>query len=363
MITEKKIRSGRTIHGLCGIALTALVLLASCSKESASQPEQPSMDGLLNFVPEFVGVSSDAPQTMALIDPNFTSKLVFDMGLFICDNNTTYPSSVYHPHAAGYFNMKGHCEANRTSSTDPATYKWTFTPSNTTIPYSEAGVRIVGGATVDVYAYTPYTTGSIADPKHIPYVASQDDYMYCEPKIGVSSGTVNIQLKHAMTCFSFKIFTTKVANAVLKQIKVTDKSGATMIASGDFDATTGIVTPATYASATTPVYIDINKTLPSGSPDETTFDVIVPPIVDYHDNDIEISLMFSYGSGENEVITEFLTPVAIPASSGTLEDGKYQFKRGYRYIYQIEVDDYNKFTPLGFEEWNTVPDQTIHVDI
>lgn len=369
MKTRKRIKDVRhRLYGLLGASLVAFTALASCSKEpTASESVIEGKDGLLTFVPEFATVSG-APQTMGLIDPNFTSKMVFDMGLFICDNNAVYPSSAYHPHAAGYFNMKGHCEANRVSAGDPATYKWTFTPSNTTIPYSEAGVRISGGATVDVYAYTPYTTGSIADPTHIPYTASQDDYMYTAPVMGVNSGSVNLQLKHAMTCFSFKIYTTRVGNAVLTGIKFTPKSNDFLVSSGTFDATTGAVNDRVYADETTPLVVPIKNpttgsigvTLPTNTPDETTFDVIVPPILDYADNAIELTLIFK-NNGDPD--TEYLTPVTIPASSATFEDGKHQFKRGYRYIYEVKIDNYTKFKPLGFEEWNTVPDQTVDVNI
>lgn len=361
MKTEKRndfVRRG--LLGMFAASLTALVALSACSKDPVSELP-PSTDGAeyLMLAPDFVGVN-DAPQTMGLIDPNFTGKMVFDMGLFICDNNSAYPSSIYHPHAAGYFNMKGHCEANRVSSGDPATYTWTYTPSNTTVSYTGAGIRVTSGAKVDVYAYTPYTTGSISDPRHIPYVASQNDYMWADPVMNVSSGTVSLPLKHAMTCFSFKIYTTKVGNATLKQIKVSDKSGSHIVASGMFDATTGEVNDRIYASSAAPVYVDINAKVPLGTADEATFDVIVPPITDYKDEHIEISLIFS---DYNAAGTEFLTPVAIPALSASFEDGKYQFKRGYRYIYQIEVDNYNKFTPLGFEEWGLSPDQTVDVEI
>lgn len=358
MKTEKKndgVRRG--LHGLLVASLIVLGALSACSGDAAEQRPASDEVGYLVFAPEFVGVSS-APQTMGIIDPNFTGKLEFDMGLFICDNNKTYPSHVFHPHAAGYFNMKGHCEANRTSSVDAPTYKWTFTPSNTTVPYTEAGVRLAGGAQVDVYAYTPHTQATVADPTQIPYTASQDDYMYCEPKIGVKSGVVSLKLQHAMTCFSFRIYTTKMEGAILSKIKVTDKTGRNIVKSGVFDATTGEVNNRIYATASDPLYVTFDKALPLNKPDEATFDIIVPPITDYTDRSIEITLMFSNGA---EV--ESLTPVSIMGGSASYEGGRYQFKRGFRYIYELEVDNYVKIKPLGFEEWSTTPDQTVNVEI
>lgn len=359
MAENKKMESNRRLlkQAWRGCLLIIIGMLTACSVENLAEQDPPKEDRYITLQPKFVGIAQETP-SRGLIDPNQIGKWEYNMGLFICDNSTKYPSSEYHPHSAGYHNMLGHCVVNKPYAMAETTYEWTFTPSNSTQAYSGAGIRVAGASLVDIYAYTPHTPGDCI-PKAIPFTASQEDYMWAEPVIGVSSGNIVLSLKHAMTCFSFRIYTKKVGDAVLKQIKLTPKRGDFLVSSGIFDATTGEVNNVVYASGTNPLYIEINRRIAHISPNEATIDVIVPPITDYQDNDIEVSLIF-YNHNEE---TELLTPISIPASSATNEGGKYQFKKGYRYIYQIEVDNYNKFTPLGFEEWSTGPDQTINIDI
>lgn len=299
-----------------------------------------------------LSVLGSLPTTKDLVLPDVQGKKTIEVGLLICDGGTfTY-------HAVGYNNMLGKCVMEKSHASQPVKYTWSFIPSNTTVEYDEIGIRLVAGKTVDIYSYAPHKPGMGYGPKGIPYKISNDDFMYSRPIVGATSGRQMLNFEHAMTCFSFQVYSTRVGSVTLGKVKLYDRASRNLVFEGVFDTTTGLVAEdgRVFPGANEAYVVEINKSLGGTPSPETSFDVVVPPIYDYRDGEIEVTMVF--GSTETK-------PIKIPLAAAELNPvtSKYEFKSGVRYMFKINVDNYNKFKKLDLESWSAVPQETVKIDV
>lgn len=262
----------------------------------------------------------------------------------------------YVPHATGMNNMRA-VSGGGTS--------WTYNFSdNLSKSIDVLAISSVAKTSADIYAYSPWTSGT-ETPERILYQSStQDDLMYAEENISgknmnikpdsLDKQDVPLHFLHALSMVRIGI---KLANSgyqspTLTSVRITktDEFVETkMWSEGRFNALTGQFIEDTYRAMQ---YIDIpaNKAITSTT-SYAYFDCLLIPTEVKNDGDLRIELTVNSQS--------LLEPYEIQLSDVLSSDGKKGFQPGYIYTLLFSIDNYLRFRPL----YITVSDEWIDADL
>ena len=140
-------------------------------------------------------------------------------------------------------------------------------------------------------------------------------------------------------------------NIALTSMTLTDSKGR-LITSGIFDCTAEDINNAVSGTTGTQITIKPNRSL---SRNLTSTYFIMPPVsgLDLASNEMKLSFVFNNIEAEKE----FYLPSIMDNSTTPVTE----FKRGYKYIYELTLDNTMDFRPVGVEQqWKT---QTITLPI
>jgi hypothetical protein len=199
---------------------------------------------------------------------------------------------------------------------------------------------------------------------------------------------VPLNFNHIMTLLEFRMSTTLVGNLTVKSItlQATDGSFAPVdvfAMAGEFDPRTGVVTPlATTLQDEIVITYDKTVAYKSTYPNPaynapvrtwTSFGVIVPQIAHIAGGNIEAVIEFHYKHtdeygdedyDDDELFNDNQSHITIPFNSLLTSGSTQGFLQGYRYIFNIEIDNFIKY--FGYpivEPWvneNDGTDDIIH---
>lgn len=142
------------------------------------------------------------------------------------------------------------------------------------------------------------------------------------------------------------------ANGNVSDAATTDTEGR-LVASGTFDCTAEDVSDAVTGSKGNIIKVEPKRSLRGGYWVSTY--IMMPPVygLDLASNEMKLSFVFNNISAE----TEFYLPSTMKNSSVPVTE----FERGYKYIYELKLDNTMDFRPVGIEkQWQT---QTITLPI
>lgn len=206
--------------------------------------------------------------------------------------------------------------------------------------------------------------------------ATNYDYMYTgpvtvDPNLSPSPITTPMSFKHVMTLIEFRMTTTYAGTLILNTAKLTATNGGSpqpvFLMNGTWNPRTGGVNP-DAASASAELEITYNSTVKHEStsdPGYTSVGFIVPeiPHTDGNGTKFKAVFKFQYRDQNNTSWTDYEELTGQPSEiefdlDDILTGGNAQgFCTGYRYIFNISVDNFIKY--LGYpvvEPWS-VPDE------
>lgn len=221
---------------------------------------------------------------------------------------------------------------------------WKYYPFGTDQD-SETTLHVLQKRPIDIYAYYPWVSDA-TDITAISFDSGQDDWMIAAPVKMDAEDTesevhVRLDFQHIMTCIEVGITCLYEGSISLTSMTLTDSKGR-LVASGTFDCTTGQITGASGSSIT----ISPNMALRGGY--RIPVYIIMPSVsgLDLSAGEMTLSFMFNGIDAE----TKFILPAKMNGSTESVTE----FKKGYRYIYNLTLDNTMDFIPVGVEKlWTT----------
>ena len=327
------------------LAAFPLLAFASCTKDDPGNGTGTSPELIpLSFEPR-ITATTEGGQTRAAVSGTEFGSGTFNFGMFIVRHESS--PSVYEPQLNGYNNL----QAVMTGSGTPGSYSYTWKYSLNGISGTKNGIGLVDdpAGSFDFYAYYPYTEGSDFTPEAVPFTSGSNDYMWTPRQSQVecllSGGVIPVSLsfQHVMTLLQFNIRLAYTGNSTLTAIKLTDTRGR-LVGSGTFNATTGEIDRDQAAGELTTSFGTNLRT------SAQSFHVMFPEIpTGIADGEITVTLILD-GRENIETFT-------IPLSMLEYTDGGTQhgFRMGYKYVVDVVVSNYVKFTPIEVIPWDDTP--------
>ena len=329
---------------MAACVLTALLSLAvSCENDSAVSSDGMTVD--LTFSNPSIRASVDSKGSID--GNNFPySHTAYEIGLWLM-----HPGSDVIPQIEGFDNLKAeYLFADGVN-------RWTYYPFGTGVGQTgESSLHILKDKAVDIYAYHPWVEGS-DDITKIAFVSGEDDWMTAVP-IRLDEDETSTELsrtlefRHLMTCIEVRIQCRYEGSISLTSMTLTDTEGR-LVASGTFDCTAEDVSDAVTGSKGNIIKVEPKRSLRGGYWVSTY--IMMPPVygLDLASNEMKLSFVFNNIAAE----TEFYLPSTMKNSSVPVTE----FERGYKYIYELKLDNTMDFRPVGIEkQWQT---QTITLPI
>ena len=331
------------------ILLAALLLVAmlsvavSCSKEHPLSDDGETVPLLLEVPSIKASVSSKA----AVNGNNFPySHTAYKVGLWLM-----HPGNKVIPQIEGFDNLKAeYLFADGVN-------RWTYYPFGTGEGKSgESSLYILKDRSLDIYAYYPWVE-SAEDLTNIPFVSGEDDWMVADPIMLDADDTGaevrrTLEFRHMMTCIEVKIQCRYEGNITLTSLTLTDSKGR-LVASGAFDCTEDDLDHAVTGIAGESIVVEPQRNITRGSWVSTY--IMMPPVSGLDLASKEMKMTFVFNNIEAE--TEFYLPSMMNGAGTPVTE----FKRGYKYIYELKLDNTMDFRPVGIEQqWQT---QTITLPI
>lgn len=325
-----------------GITLM-LASAVSCDEQSGLAVDDGTV--MLTFSNPSIIASVD---TKASIDgSNFPySHSSYELGLWLM-RHTDVPT----PQIEGFGNLKAeYLFADGVN-------RWTYYPFGTDARQSgESSLHILKARPLDIYAYYPWVEGA-NDITKIPFVSGEKDWMTSIP-ISLTSEetrtslTKSLNFRHIMTCIEVKIQCRYDGNITLTSMTLTDSKGR-LVTSGTFDCTKADLDAAVSGTASgNRIIVEPGRSI--GRSWTSTY-IMMPPVSGLDLASYEMKLSFVFNNIEAE--TEFYLPATMVDSNEPVTE----FKRGYKYVYELLLDNTMDFRPVGIEQqWNT---QTITLPI
>ena len=228
---------------------------------------------------------------------------------------------------------------------------WNYYVYNGTRQYDV--IYVMKGRPADIYAYHPWKS-YVDDITAIKFTSGQEDWMWATP-VNLSSTDTDtdepivseLAFAHAMTCIEVNIRCKYEGSVRFTSMTLTDESDTPrLVASGTMNAVNGELTCDAPVSSIT---ITPNVGLTHTSSGTTVF-IIMPQVGD-EDNPLDLTnkkmnLSFKFNGIDAE------TSFTLPSVMGGSEIKA--FKRGYKYKYNLVLDNQIDFIPVGVEkEWGT----------
>ena len=372
----------RLLYGLAGALL--LPGLSGCAKTDPS-PAEPS-DGLrpLSVSADIELRSAGGADTRAITTSFANNNQV---GMYICDHETGTPTA-FIPQMNGYDNLL----MQRTASTGTYPQGWYFRLNGTSTNLPEISIKEEGH--VDVYAYYPYNSSTSA-PTAVPFTSGKTDYLWAELTAPVAGSRaiyepdynfqgyipLGLRFRHAMTCLHFQIRVNYTGSLIVKSLELVDTKGTSRIRlAGTFSAVDGSITSTTtagnslknaYTTNNTitqtggrePGYPNVNDDPREPNPGNyANFYLLFPEIPDgIEPGDLILNFEFRDGTEDTDTnMGNIEGSYTLPVASFAYDDSgtpKYGLLQGKKYLFQVSVSNYVKFTPLGVVPWDyTVQD-------
>lgn len=315
---------------ITGMLFLIPALLVSCEKVSVFSSEG-----------DTVSLFFDSPAVVPEVDSKVPvngedfpfSPVSYNLGFWLMKKD-----NVEEPQIMGYSNLKAeYLKADGVNS-------WSFYPFG-------SGVKPVGNLfvmkkrAIDVYAYHPWVAGA-DDMTAIHFVSGEDDWMIAQPVKLDESDTENdivvpLAFKHLMTCIQVNIKCLYKGSIKVTSMTLTDEKGR-LIPSGTFDCTEPDPDLAlNLGPPSSSIVLRPNRSLNGQS--YVSFYIMMPPVSGLDLADKEMTLSFEFNGIDAE--TDFVIP---PTMSGSSQEIK-EFKRGYKYIYNLTLDNTIDFIPKGIE--------------
>ncbi|MDO4164764.1 MAG: fimbrillin family protein [Bacteroides sp.] len=334
-----------------GCILFGLVLLAACDEATEAMIADTEETTALNFAPSIAATVET--RTAPITGNKFPNSRTYSLGFWVCkhEEETDYNQREYVAAMTDYNNLKATLSIGAaTGETDEEIWKYTF--SN--LEHDTLSVRRY--TSVDVYAYHPYTSATTS-PTAVPFTSGQSDWMYADPYTITEAQTAGSRVEvpmvfhHTMTSIQVNIICRYDGTVDLTRMTLTDTKGERLGVSGTMNATNGELTDITKGSS-----ISISPNTRLNNATYTTFCIIMPAIDEYADGEFELSFQFD----NNDMAETYSLPTQMnkldengDSTGETVTiDG---FKKGVRYIYNVELNNYMHFTPVGVDEtaWST----------
>lgn len=328
---------------MAACVLTALLSLAvSCENDSAVSSDGMTVD--LTFSNPSIRASVDSKGSID--GNNFPySHTAYEIGLWLM-----HPGSDVIPQIEGFDNLKAeYLFADGVN-------RWTYYPFGTGAGQTgESSLHILKGRDLDIYAYYPWL-GDVTDITRIKFDSGETDWMTAVPihltyEETMTSVKKSLEFRHLMTCIEVRIQCKYDGNIALTSMTLTDSKGR-LITSGIFDCTAEDINNAVSGTTGPQITIKPNRSL---SRNLTSTYFIMPPVsgLDLASNEMKLSFVFNNIEAEKE----FYLPSIMDNSTTPVTE----FKRGYKYIYELTLDNTMDFRPVGVEQqWKT---QTITLPI
>jgi len=315
---------------ITGMLFLIPALLVSCEKVSVFSSEG-----------DTVSLFFDSPAVVPEVDSKVPvngedfpfSPVSYNLGFWLMKKD-----NVEEPQIMGYSNLKAeYLKADGVNS-------WSFYPFG-------SGVKPVGNLfvmkkrAIDVYAYHPWVAGA-DDMTAIRFVSGEDDWMIAQPMKLDESDTENdivvpLAFKHLMTCIQVNIKCLYKGSIKVTSMTLTDEKGR-LIPSGTFDCTEPDPDKALKrGAASSTIVLRPDRALNGQS--WVSFYIMMPSVEGLDLTEKEMRLSFEFNGIKAE--TDFVIPATMSDSTQEIKE----FKRGYKYIYNLTLDNTIDFIPKGIE--------------
>ena len=349
---------------------------AGCSHEEmgAAQPNGDTSEAMLTLTPGIAAVEG-APATKvagqgAISGTEFGARTI-DFGLFLC-NHEDAPVN-FTPVMDGYDNLFARVDGRQNpAGTPPYLYeRWQFRRNGERAYFTTFGIR--KDTKVDLYAYFPYTRNdkvpsstdamqqTTFDVTAIPFTSGNNDYMWADPVPNIQDiprepdpddGNkqkipITLRFHHVMALMEFTVKQNFTGSMGSVFINLHDKKGR-LVSTGTFSAVDGSVTSGVTADSVS-VHCPF-QSIPNAYQSTYLMFPAIPEGIEAGDLSITLTL------NGHEMISE---PIVVPLTNLAYNDGgtKHGLRRGYRYRYRINIDNYVKFEPLDVTPWEDTPKQ------
>lgn len=211
-------------------------------------------------------------------------------------------------------------------------------------------IYVMKGRPADIYAYHPWKS-YVDDITAIPFTSGQEDWMWATP-VNLSSSDTNtdepivreLAFAHAMTCIEVNIRCLYQGSVRFTSMTLTDEADTPrLIASGTMNAVNGELTCDAPVSSIT---ITPNVSLTYTAAGTTVF-IIMPAVGDDDDHPLDLDnkkITLSFKFNGIDAKTSFSLPSVMGGSQ------LKAFKRGYKYKFNLVLDNKIDFIPVGVEQ-------------
>lgn len=308
-----------------------LVILSSCLL-GCSKTGHYGTDGYVTLSLETPTIQA-APESKAAVVgsdfPNSTEKYPIALWLMQKDSHTV-------PQTIEFANLKAELSMIGGSA------QWSFYPYGPDSG-SQPGLDIRYGQHLDLYAYYPYVSGA-ESMTEVPFVSGEDDWMIATKKSldedqTTNDNSVRLDFHHIMTCIEVRVNCKYDGSVRLTSMTLTD-SRSRLVASGSFNCADGTIVPDAY---TDKIKITPGRSL-NGSNWISNY-IIMPEVTDLKAEELTLSFVFNNIAAE----TSFTLPTVMKA--GGVNTTIDRLARGYKYTYNLTLDNTLKFVPVGVGEW------------
>ena len=324
------------------VSALSLPLLCSCTGEPLS--ERPGETYRSAIAPE-VTIENTVPATKApVLGTSFPNGGTY--ALWICNGGTF-------------------TEFNERTNNIKATYasaddSWSYAYDGVTGSFTNIIVRKEEGtestATLDLYAYAPFISGT-KDLTAIAFTASgQQDLMYAlENNTDTNKGkqlsgqaiSSVFRFHHALSLVEFRVKNKNSGSTINVSQSWIKSSGATQIyTKGSFNAVTGEVTGNTPGAVA--VTVSPTKNITSTSDYTSIYMLVIP--TECQGDDLTMGFTMDAVGGSDSGLNSF----SVSRDDLKHGDGTYGFRAGYRYVFNVDIDNYVHLTGVRIDsEWTT----------
>ena len=222
---------------------------------------------------------------------------------------------------------------------------WSFYPFGDDEKKKRSDIYIRKGLPVDIYAYYPWVN-DVDSITEIPFVSGSDDWMVAGP-VELDEGqtsediTVPLPFKHIMTCIQVYIACRYTGTVVLASMTLNDSKNR-LVAAGHFNCKTGEISGERTGSIT--ITPNLSLTNPASAY------IIMPEIDGLAQGELTLSFVFN----RTQVEQPFELPLQMELQDGSRKTIE-KFSKGYKYVYQLTLDNTMNFKPVGVETgWTDV---------
>lgn len=326
------------------VSALSLLMLSSCTGEPLSGL---SVETDRTAIAPEVTIENTVPATKApVLGTSFPNGGTY--ALWIC-NGGTYEE----------FNERtNNIKATYASADD----SWSYAYDGVTGSFTNIIVRKEEGtestATLDLYAYSPFISGT-KDLTAIAFTATdQQDLMYAlenntdtNKGKGISDPQIisYFRFHHALSLVEFRVKNKNSGSTInVSQTWIKSSADTQIYTKGSFNAVTGEVTGNT--SGTVAVTVNPAKSITSTSEYTSIYMLVIP--TECQGDDIIMGFVMDAVGGSDSGLNSF------SVSRDDLKHGDgvtYGFQAGYRYVFNVDIDNYVHLTGVQIDrEWTTL---------